>query len=64
MSPQSAQHDVLPSAQSITATGQAAVDAALAALPGLDSRPSPEHVALYEEVHRRLMDTLAEAAGE
>ncbi len=35
------------------------VDAALAALAGVADRPLDEHVAVFDDVHRRLQDALA-----
>ncbi|MFD8750145.1 hypothetical protein ACFV0O_04070 [Kitasatospora sp. NPDC059577] len=40
-------------------TGHPAVDAGLARLEALDGVPAEEHVAVYEDVHQRLADTLA-----
>ena len=42
------------------ATGDPRVDEALAGLAGIAGQPPAEHVAVYEEVHRRLQDTLAD----
>ena len=39
-----------------------AVDAALAALDGLDGRPLAEHVAVFEQVHAALGTALADGA--
>jgi hypothetical protein len=41
-------------------TGDPRVDEALEELAGTAGRPPAEHVAVYEEVHRRLQDTLAD----
>jgi len=41
-------------------TGDPRVDEAIAGLAGISGRPPAEHVAVYEEVHRRLQDTLAD----
>lgn len=41
-------------------TGDPRVDEALAGLTGIGGQPPGEHVAVYEEVHRRLQDTLAD----
>ena len=41
-----------------------AVDAALAALDGLDERPLAEHVAVFEQVHVALGAALADGAVE
>ncbi|MFJ9458727.1 hypothetical protein ACIRST_26995 [Kitasatospora sp. NPDC101447] len=40
-------------------TGHPVVDAALARLEALDGAPAEEHVAVYEDVHQRMADTLA-----
>ncbi|MFD4660601.1 hypothetical protein ACFWP2_33875 [Kitasatospora sp. NPDC058444] len=40
-------------------TGHPGVDAALARLEALDGVPAEAHVAVYEDVHQRLVDTLA-----
>jgi hypothetical protein len=42
------------------ATGEPRVDAALARLDELASRPVTEHRAVFEDVHRRLRDVLGE----
>ena len=44
-------------------TGDPRVDAALGRLDELDGSPPPEHVAVYEDVHRTLQEVLAEASG-
>lgn len=41
-------------------TGNADVDAALARLPEFEALPTGEHVAVFEDVHRRLQDALSE----
>ena len=41
-------------------TGDPRVDEALVGLAGIAGQPPAEHVAVYEEVHRRLQDTLAD----
>lgn len=45
-------------------TGEARVDDALARLADLEGMPIGEHVAVYEDVQRRLHDTLADLAGQ
>ncbi|WP_416875663.1 hypothetical protein [Kitasatospora sp. SC0581] len=40
-------------------TGHPRVDAGLAQLEALDGVPAEAHVAVYEDVHQRLVDTLA-----
>lgn len=40
-------------------TGHPVVDAGLARLEALDGAPAEAHVAVYEDVHQRLADTLA-----
>ncbi|NMR21424.1 hypothetical protein [Cellulomonas fimi] len=42
------------------ATGDAAVDAALTRVVGLDERPVREHVAVFDAVHTALQDRLAD----
>lgn len=44
-------------------TGDARVDAATAVLASLDDTSVDEHVAVLDEVHRRLQDTLAGLDG-
>ncbi|HEX6921401.1 MAG TPA: hypothetical protein VF314_14350 [Actinomycetes bacterium] len=44
-------------------TGDPRVDAALGRLDELEGSPPPEHVAVYEDVHRTLQEVLAEASG-
>ena len=61
-------HDTTASARvhlsSLPVTGEARVDDALARLGDLDGMPIGEHVAVYEDVQRRLHDTLADLAGQ
>lgn len=45
-------------------TGLPAVDAAVQQLSGLTERPVEEHVAVYDDVQRRLHDALAELDDE
>ena len=45
------------------ATGVASVDAAIEELTRLDELPTGEHVAVYEDLHRRLQDALADLDG-
>ncbi|WP_242911198.1 hypothetical protein [Actinomadura terrae] len=42
-------------------TGDPRVDAALARLGDLPGRPVPEHVEIFEDVHQRLQELLADA---
>ncbi|MDY0810539.1 hypothetical protein [Kitasatospora purpeofusca] len=49
----------LPLGVGLTPTGHPAVDAGLARLAALDGVPTDAHVAVYEDVHQRLADTLA-----
>ena len=44
-------------------TGDDRVDEALAELAAIAGQPPSEHVAVYEDVHRRLQDTLADLDG-
>ncbi|HVA59147.1 MAG TPA: hypothetical protein VNG13_01255 [Mycobacteriales bacterium] len=41
-------------------TGEPRIDAALERLGSVASAPLSEHVAIYEDVHRRLQDALAD----
>ncbi|MET8545325.1 hypothetical protein ABZW03_32505 [Kitasatospora sp. NPDC004799] len=43
----------------LTPTGHPGVDAGLARLEALDGVPAEAHVAVYEDVHQRLVDALA-----
>lgn len=45
-------------------TDDARVDAALAELATTTGRPAAEHVEVFEDVHRRLQDSLASLDGE
>ncbi|MER7706517.1 hypothetical protein ABTX81_26920 [Kitasatospora sp. NPDC097605] len=49
----------LPLGVDLAPTGHPAVDAGLARLEALDGVPTDAHVAVYEDVHQRLADTLA-----
>lgn len=49
---------------SLPVTGEARVDDALARLGDLNGMPIGEHVSVYEDVQRRLHDTLADLAGQ
>jgi len=42
-------------------TGDARIDAATARLGDLADLPTADHVAVYDDVHRRLQDALADA---
>ena len=42
-------------------TGEARVDAATARLEEIADLPTPDHVAVYDDVHRRLQDALSDA---
>jgi hypothetical protein len=46
------------------ATQDLGVDAALARLADTHGRPAAEHVEVFEDVHRRLQDTLGSLDGE
>ncbi|MEV4613453.1 hypothetical protein AB0K43_12750 [Kitasatospora sp. NPDC049258] len=48
-----------PFEAAVTPTGHPAVDAALGRLESLDGVETEAHVAVYEDVHQRLTDTLA-----
>jgi len=43
------------------ATGDARIDAATSRLAELPDLPTPDHVGIYDDVHRRLQDALADA---
>jgi len=47
-------------AEPLPRTGVAAADAAADRLDELDEAPLEEHVAIYEDVHRRLQEGLAD----
>ena len=47
----------------IDATGDARVDAATARLADTVDLPTSEQVEVFDEIHRRLQDVLAEAHG-
>lgn len=51
--------DAGPVGVDLTPTGHPGVDAGLARLEVLDGVPAEAHVAVYEDVHQRLVDTLA-----
>jgi len=44
----------------VEATGDARVDAALERMQDVADLPTAEHVEVFDEVHRRLQDTLAD----
>lgn len=50
----------VPDAGRLPATGVAAADAAADRLAELDDAPLEEHVGIYEDVHRRLQEGLAD----
>lgn len=51
-------------AQPWTATGDVRVDTAVELIGDLANLPTADHLAVYEDVHRRLQDTLADASGQ
>lgn len=53
--------DAFIHAREIPATGDARVDAATARLSELVDLPTSDHAAVYDDVHRRLQDALADA---
>ena len=59
-------NDDSPSAPvvSLPVTGEARVDDALGRLADLSGLPVHEHVAVFEDVQRRLHETLADLAGQ
>lgn len=50
--------------QTLPVTGEPRVDDALARLTDLSSLPVDEHVGVFEDVQRRLHDTLADLSGQ
>lgn len=63
------ENDDTPSApvvslDSLPVTGEARVDDALGRLADLSGLPVHEHVAVFEDVQRRLHETLADLAGQ
>lgn len=50
--------------QSLPVTGEPRVDDALGRLTDLASLPVAEHVVVFEDVQRRLHDTLADLSGQ
>ncbi|MGH3243065.1 MAG: hypothetical protein ACRDNL_21990 [Spirillospora sp.] len=58
---QAAQAPEVPAVAAPDPTGDPRVDAAVARLGELGSRPVPEHVEVYEDVHQRLQELLASA---
>ena len=54
----------LVSMDSLPITGEARVDDALGRLADLQGLPVHEHVAVFEDVQRRLHETLADLAGQ
>jgi hypothetical protein len=51
-------------AQPWTPTGDVRVDSAVELIGDLANLPVAEHLAVFEDVHRRLQDTLADASGQ
>ena len=47
-----------------TPTGDVRVDTAVELTGDLANLPTTEHLAVYEDVHRRLQETLADASGQ
>jgi hypothetical protein len=47
----------------LPSTGEPRVDAALGRLADVTSAPVDEHVAIYDDVHRRLQEALADLDG-
>jgi len=58
--PQPSPDAEVPDAEGVPATGVAAADAAADRLAELDEAPLEEHVGIYEDVHRRLQEGLAD----
>ena len=51
-------------AQPWTPTGDVRVDTAVDLIGNLADLPTADHLAVFEDVHRRLHDTLADASGQ
>lgn len=51
-------------AQPWTPTGDVRVDSAVELIGDLANIPVADHLAVFEDVHRRLQDTLADASGQ
>lgn len=51
-------------AQPWTPTGDVRVDSAVELLDSLAELPISEHLAVFEDVHRRLHETLADTSGQ
>ena len=47
-----------------TPTGDVRVDTAVERVADLASLPTADHLTVFEDVHRRLQDTLADASGQ
>lgn len=54
-------HDRFARLEAVPVTGDARVDAATARLDELADLPTADHVAVYDDVHHRLQDALADA---
>lgn len=59
-----AEHLPLAAVHTWTPTGDPRVDAAVDLVGQLQELPVSEHLAVFDDVHRRLQDTLADAAGQ
>ncbi len=59
-----AQQAPVVSMDTLPITGEARVDDALGRLADLQGLPVHEHVAVFEDVQRRLHETLADLAGQ
>lgn len=57
-------HAPVVSMDTLPITGEARVDDALGRLADLQGLPVHEHVAVFEDVQRRLHDTLADLSGQ
>lgn len=51
-------------AQPWVPTGDIRVDTAVELVADLAGMPTADHLAVFEDVHRRLQDTLADASGQ
>jgi hypothetical protein len=55
---------LLAVSQKIESTSDLRVDSALARMQDVDNAPTEEHIEIFDEVHRRLQDALADAQSQ
>ena len=55
--------EAVPALFALPQTGEARVDDAIARLSDLENLPVNDHVEIFEDVHRRLHETLADLAS-